>query len=319
MAVITGIAGLTRPADHAHIHSGGGHRGLGLVLATVGWAAGMAGLAISVFAGIAVGQGTAADRVSALEGLGFGIAVAALGTAKTGIAFVLWGIVRRIWVRVASLKSSLPELCDVRTDHPPVLGVLRTPFGRADATGSAPSPLLIHRMARTMWAPMLGMGVMALYAGLVLAILGAGSTDPAQARALRAWAQGTQFLGEGLLLSAISFFLGAILGAIRAGGGEVQERLGVSVHTLRMPATAKIFVTLMVLGLMVELAQFGLYGYAASLADTRTFATFATWLGPFREFGLGLLLSGIVFALATIAKALDFQFARVTDLIRFGR
>jgi hypothetical protein len=176
-------------------------------------------------------------------------------------------------------------------------------------------------MARTVWLPMLLMGLMALYAGLVLAYIGSGaqSSDPALARSLRAWTQGTQFLGEGFLLSAISFFLGTILGAIRAGGGEVQHSLGRQVKTLLMPTTAKTFIALMVLGLMIEVAQFVAYAYVASLTDAKQIATYSTFLGPFREFGLGILLSGIVLALATIAKALEFQFARVVDLVRTGR
>ena len=39
----------------------------------------------------------------------FGVATAALGTIKTGIAAVLLGIVRRIWHRVESLKPESTE------------------------------------------------------------------------------------------------------------------------------------------------------------------------------------------------------------------
>lgn len=168
---------------------------------------------------------------------------------------------------------------------------------------------------------MLAMGAMLVYAGLLLSFAAAGNvaTDPARAASQRAWVQGLQFLGEGLLLSGISFLLGTILGAIRAGGGEVQESLGVTVRTLRMPTTAKLFVPLMMAGLMVEVAQFVGYAYVATVPATADFTTFSTWLGPLREFGLGALLSGIVLALATIAKALGFQFARVTQLITSGR
>jgi hypothetical protein len=45
----------------------------------------------------------------------------------------------------------------------------------------------------------------------------------------------------------------------------------------------------------------------------------STWLGPLREFGLGLLLAGIVLALATIARALDFQTARIVQIITRGQ
>jgi hypothetical protein len=94
-----------------------------------------------------------------------------------------------------------------------------------------------------------------------------------------------------------------------------------------MPATAKAFLGLMVSGLMVEMAQFGFSAYLASLghdavtagADAGTLATYAAWLGTFRFVGLGLMLSGVVLALATIAKALEFQFERVREIVSAGR
>jgi len=86
-----------------------------------------------------------------------------------------------------------------------------------------------------------------------------------------------------------------------------------------MPVTAKLFLALMMAGLTVEIAQFFFYAYVASLNDDATVAAYSTWLAPFREFGLGLLLYGVVLALATIARALDFQFSRVRELIIAGR
>jgi len=165
------------------------------------------------------------------------------------------------------------------------------------------------------------MGAMLVALGLVAGYAAAGNVDidPALVRAQRAWMQGLQFLGEGALLSGISLLLGTILGAIRSGGGEVQESLGLTVKTLRMPASAKLFVALMTAGLMVEVVQFVLYAYIASVGHATVYAATSTWLGPLREFGLGLLLSGIVLALATIAKALGFQFERITEIITSGR
>lgn len=322
MAVTTWIASLTRPAERADARGGLGYRSFGLVVGAAGWILVLAALGISLSTAAAIAAGDPGERIAVLSALSFGLAVAGLGTGKAGIAFVLWGIVRRIWIRVASMKTALPELVPApRTARPAALGAIGTPHGLAVVTVAPPPPLLIHRMARTMWLPMLLMGAMALYAGLVLAYVGAEAqgSDPALARSLRAWTQGTQFLGEGFLLSAISFFLGTILGAIRAGGGEVQHSLGAQVKTLRMPTTAKLFVALMMLGLMIEVAQFVAYAYVASLGDATAIAAYSAFLGPFREFGLGVLLSGIVLALATIAKALDFQFSRVVELVGTGR
>ena len=292
-------------------------RDAGITAALLGWILVGFGLLLSAAAAGVLLEGGPQAQLLALEGLSFGIAVAGLGTAKTGIAFVLWGILRRIWSRIASAKAALPDLIPAESHGAVRYGIARTRWGRTTVTKEAPEPLFIHRMARALWAPMLLMGAMALYAGLALAVLQFQHTGshPELARSLGAWVQGVQFLGEGLLLSSISFFLGAI----RSGGGDVQHSLDVPVKTLQMPWTAKLFVGLMMGGLIIELAQFVLYARVASMSDAGTILVWSSWLGPFREFGLGVLLSGIVLALATIANALDFQFARIRELIETGR
>jgi hypothetical protein len=85
-----------------------------------------------------------------------------------------------------------------------------------------------------------------------------------------------------------------------------------------MPATAKAFLGLMVVGLMVEIFQFVVYLVTTTFTST-TAATYFTWLGPVREAGLGLILSGIVLALVTIGNVLGFQFSRITEIVRTGR
>ena len=78
-------------------------------------------------------------------------------------------------------------------------------------------------------------------AGLIVSLVRQGETAGTDIfRQQGAWAQGLQFLGEGLLLSGISFLLGTILYGLRAGGGEVQHRLGLPVHTLKMPVIVNI-------------------------------------------------------------------------------
>lgn len=321
MGIASAVAGLTRPAETSTSRTGSAHRALGLAAAALGWGLAAAALVISVTTAALIAQSRAETEIRGLAALSFGLAVVGLGTGKTGIALVLWGIVRRIWVRASSLKEALPSLVPSgRPIRPMAHGADDIAHGRVSLAADVPAPLLIHRMARLMWGPMLLMGVMAVYAGLALAYLEAEAvaTDAALARSLDAWVKGLQFLGEGFLLSAISFLLGTILGAVRAAGGEVQHSLRVPVKTLAMPATAKAFVGLMMVGLAIEIAQFVGYAHVASLADPAAIATFSTWLGPFREFGLGLLLSGIVLALAAIATALRFQFSRIEELIRDG-
>jgi hypothetical protein len=312
---------LTRPGAGSELGRRSSHRTIGLALAAVGLTFATISLVNSAAAGQLAVEGGAADQVAGLGAWSFGLTTAAFGTVKLAIGLILLGIVRHIWLRVESVKSALPGLIAARASDTSPLGQYDSAFGPATATATAPKALLIHRLAGLMWAPLLAMGVMLVYAGLLPSFAAAGkvATDPNLAASQRAWVQGVQFLGEGLLLSGISFLLGTILGAIRAGGGEVQESLGLTVRTLRMPATAKAFIALMMLGLMVEIAQFIGYAYIASVPASADYATFSTWLGPLREFGLGALLSGIVLALATIARTLGFQFERITQIITSGR
>ena len=70
--------------------------------------------------------------------------------------------------------------------------------------------------------------------------------------------------------------------------------------------------------LMLEMVQLGFYIYVASLDNVASISAYHAWLGPLREVGLGLLLSGIVLALATIGNILGFQFYRLRELISTG-
>ncbi len=182
---------------------------------------------------------------------------------------------------------------------------------------------MIHRMAYTMWAPMLVMGAMVTTAGLIISLVetAAGAAgNRADFLTLSALSQGIEFLGEAFILSGIAFILGSILGSLRQGGAEVQESLGVGVKTLVMPVMAKAFVGLMMMGLMLAMIQVGFYLFVATLDNESTITAYFAWLGPLREISLGLILSGIVLALATIdAKILPFQFWRIQELIKNGR
>jgi hypothetical protein len=311
-----------RPSPGTDHRSGSRARTIGLTLGFVGVALATVTLVNAIAAGVLAGRTGEETTVARLLAWSFGLTTAAFGTLKFGIAVILVGILISLWVRVDAVKDSLPFLKPAGgVDAAPEIGAIRTPYGRATASAAAPGALLIHRMARVMWAPALAMGAMALLAGFVLSLIQTGTigTDPALATSQAAWVQGLQFLGEGFLLAGISFLLGTILGSLRRGGGEIQESVGVGVKTLEMPLTAKLFVGLMALGLTVEVFQFIAYAVVATFDDPARVATYFTWLGPMREAGLGILLSGIVLALATIAKALGFQFWRLTEIVRTGR
>lgn len=288
---------------------------------TVGFALGFVGVMLAVVTLIAnivaagdVGQGADTRETLAWS---FGLTTAAFGTIKLGIGTILMGVLIRAWMRAESMKVALPDLKGSGSEAAVATGDIDTEFGPATATSTAPEPLLIHKIAPKAWAPMLAMGVMLVVAGLVLSIVQVGEDNTDDFRTLAAWVQGLQFLGEAMLLGGIAFLLGSILGALRGGGGEVQESLGVTVKTLKMPPSAMAFIALMMAGMMVLMAQFGLYIVAAYTDDPGRLAWFA-WLGPLREVGIALLLLSIVLALYTIGTVLAFQFNRIREIVTTG-
>jgi hypothetical protein len=294
------------------------HRKIGLGLGLVALLIAMVVAGLGIYAASLVGSAGDEETFAQVIAIAFGFNTTALVLLKTAIAVILIGILVRIWIRVESVKVSLPALkadADARSTK---TGDIDTAFGPANVTSNAPDRLPIHKMANTMWGPMLAMGVMSVFAGLVVSWVWAGNVGTSTGLDARAWTQGLQFLGEGFVLSSISFLLASILSGLREGGGEVQAALGLPVTTLKMPPTAKAFVVLMMMGLMIEIVQFGLYIYITTFDDVARYALWSSWLGPLREFGLGLLLAGIILALATIATALGFQFSRIRDIIVTG-
>lgn len=303
------FATLTKPATNADFRRLTGHRRIGFALAVAGLM--LAG--VTLVANLVAADVDAGGSLSILR-WSFGLTTLAFGTIKLGIAIVLVGILIRLWHRVDSVKASLAALKPDGGGTTIQKGATRTAFGAATVDATAPGPLPIHRMARRMWLPMLAMGAMALAIGTVISFAWAGDeTDVA----LGAWTQGTQFLGEAMLLAGISLLLGTILAALREGGGSVQESLGLKVVTLKMPATARIFVALMMVGLMLGVLQFVLYAVVAG--GVASPAAWLAWLGPLRELSLGLLLAGIVMALVTIGNVLGFQFGRLREIATIGQ
>lgn len=307
----TRLEALRRPAATADYTQPSKYR-------TAGFALGLIGLGLAVvtlIANLVAADDVGKDAANVRETLAwsFGLTVTAFAMVKFGIATILMGVLIRAWMRVESAKVAMPQL---RADGPQAsTGDIETAHGAAVATSEAPRPLLIHRIAPKAWAPMLAMGIMLVPVGLVLSIIQAGADNAADYATLGAWVQGTQFLGEAMLLAGISFLLGSILGALRTGGGEMQASLGLTVKTLKMPLSAKAFIAIMAIGMMVAMAQFVLYIVAASQDDP---AAWFAWLGPLREVGLGLLLLGIVLALYTIGTVLGFQFNRMRDIVTTG-
>lgn len=315
MAAIQHLA--ARPPTGADPTARSKYRTVGLALALVG----LMGATASVI-GNFVAAGGIDENNTYQETLAwtFGLSIFSFGVVKIAIATILMGIIVRLWFRVEGVKSALVKLHG-HSDHvPTAVGPVKTAWGKAAVTETPPKLLPIHRLARFMWRPMMVMGAMALTAGLVSSWVWASNTPGTESfRQAAAFTQGIEFLGEALLLSGIAFLLGTILAGLREGGSEVQASLGLPVTTLKMPATAKAFVGLMMMGMMVGIAQFVLYLVALGNADDpASFASWSNWLGPFRELALGLILAGIVLALITIGNVLAFQFDRIKSIIRTG-
>lgn len=307
---------IRRPEPSADYRAKSTQRTVGPLIAVVG----MMVVAVAFIGGLVAAQRTGTDSFGRIGAWAFGTTTAGFAIAKIGIAVVLIGIVVRLWMRVDSVTWALSRLKPRRTaDAPTERGDITTPFGKARASDVAPTSRVIDRLARVLWAPMLAMGVMAVAAGFILSLFWAGNVDRANtANDLAAWTQGLQFLGEAFLLGGISFLLGTILASLREGGGEVQESLGVTVKTLKMPLSAKLFIGLMAMGMMVAMAQFALYLATTVISTESTLLAWFAWLGPTREIALGLLLSGIVLALYTIGTVLGFQFDRIKTILRTG-
>lgn len=295
------------------------YRTVGLALALIG---------LMGTAAAAIGNFVAAGSIDSTNSYGetlawtFGLSIFSFGVIKIAIAVILMGIIVRLWFRVDSIKAALGRLHGhsdnaVRTPT----GDLDTEFGPATVTDDPPKLLPIHRVARFMWRPSLVMGAMALIVGLISSFVWADESVGTESfRQAGAWTQGVIFLGEAFLLSGIAFLLGTILAGLREGGGEVQHSLALPVTTLKMPGTAKAFVVLMMMGMMLGIVQFVGYLVAIGFADnTASFSTWLNVLGPLRELSLGLILAGIVLALVTIGNVLRFQFGRVTSIVRTGQ
>lgn len=82
----------------------------------------------------------------------------------------------------------------------------------------------------------------------------ANGGDVATIAALGHLGPAAMFLGFASAFAAISFAIARILGALRVGGGQVQETAGRTVQTLRTPRTAWAFIGLMATAMMIVLA-----------------------------------------------------------------
>ncbi len=125
------------------------------------------------------------------------------------------------------------------------------------------------------------------------------------------------FIGFLGIFSAISFAVARILGTFRKGGGEIQQATGSRVHTLKMPATAKVFMLSLAMGMMTIAVAVVLHFVAAGSVSDWSVESVQRWgdvLEGFRRLGVALYLFGITFGLGTIITVLRFQAQRIRQL-----
>lgn len=196
-----------------------------------------------------------------------------------------------------------------------------------EVTQENPGYNLPQRLGRALWAPMWVMSLMGFAAGIVTAGMRADAfATGASAATVQAQAHlvsGFMFIGFASVFAAISFAISRILGEFRDGGGRIQEKLGLDVHTLKMPATARAFIGLMAVAMMSILGAVVVHFVAAastaaesiSVADSETMAIV---LEAVRRIGVVLYLTAIAFGLATITKVLRFQAVRLREFPALG-
>lgn len=218
----------------------------------------------------------------------------------------------------------------------------------------------MQAMASKMWMPFIAMGFVVVLVSFIVGLVNSSitseyfepskvvreaaetgsalATQKAFVESTKAWLPAFKFLGMGMILGGVTFLLATILGALRTGGGRVQEALGVPVRIIKTPMTATVFPMFMMMGMMVLIGSLVVgiveasiaYGYwnhsiatelnpaaegSALLGDLQTIATISAWLAPLKFVGIAMLLTGIGLALATIVRVLRWQTARLWDIL----
>lgn len=180
-----------------------------------------------------------------------------------------------------------------------------------------------QKVGGILWAPMVLMGIMAFTAGIIVAIVRANEIDAAGAAdtiaGLKHVGAGLMFIGFASVFAAIDFAIARILGEFRAGGGEVQEAAGRKVQTLAMPATAKLFLVTMMMGMMTILTAVVLHFiFAADISNTAASLEDAEQrfiiLEGIRRAGVAVFLMSFLLGLASIIQVIRFQAVRIREL-----
>jgi hypothetical protein len=192
-----------------------------------------------------------------------------------------------------------------------------------ETTTKAPDKILPQKAGTKLWKPMFVMALMGFAVGMILAIvrsnLISSGDDPLQVAALGQYIPAAMFFGFAAVFAAISFAIAKILGEFRVGGGSVQEAVGGDVKTLKMPSTAKAFIILMAMAMMIILAAVVLHVVAGVNIGAGSWSEvqveqWTIWLEAARRFGTILYLFAIMLGLVTIAKVIRYQTFRIRQV-----
>lgn len=192
-----------------------------------------------------------------------------------------------------------------------------------EVTDKGPGYNAPQKMGRKLWAPMWITAIMAFPVAFIIGAVRAneiatGGSEATISSLLHVQA-GIMFIGFAAVFAAISFAIARILGEFRKGGGEVQETVGSDVVTLKMPATAKIFMLGMMMAMMTIIVAVIIHFVWAGWVSTGTVTLVEAEkafiaLEAVRRLGVAVYLLAITFGLATITKVLRFQAIRVREL-----
>ena len=180
-----------------------------------------------------------------------------------------------------------------------------------------------QKMGRKLWAPMWIMAIMAFPIAFIVGLIRsneiASGASEATILSLKHVQTGIMFIGFATVFAAISFAIARILGEFRKGGGEVQELVGGVVATLKMPATAKVFILGMMMAMMAILIASTVHfvwGARVSLGTVSVSAGEEAFIAleAVRRLGVAVFLVATTFGLATIVKVLRFQAIRLREL-----
>lgn len=192
-----------------------------------------------------------------------------------------------------------------------------------ESTSKAPTRIMPQKVGSALWRPMLVMAIMGFAIGFILSLVRSNvisnGGEALQVAAYGQYVAAAMFFGFAMVFAAISFAIAKILGQFRVGGGSIQEAAHTDVETLKMPGTAKAFIALMAVAMMMILGAVILHvvaGINIAAGDWSAVQTeqWTIWLEAVRRVGVVLYLYAITLGLVTIAKVIRFQTFRMRQV-----